>query len=89
MLAILALPPIAAAIWGRVFAVQPGSTPTLPFWIGGFLALQVAASVILAILFASLLAGLRGFALSAGLAAVAATLVAAFLAAMQVSGSWI
>ena len=89
VLAVLALPPIAAAVWGRVFAVQPGSNPTLPFWIEGFLALQLAASVILAILFVSIMAGVRGFALSVGLTAVAATLVVAFLAVMQVSGSWI
>jgi hypothetical protein len=44
VLAVLALPPILALIWGRVFAVQPGSNPALPFWIEGFLTLQLSSS---------------------------------------------
>jgi hypothetical protein len=68
---------------------QLGNIAPVPELVPAELVPELVSSVILAILFVCILAGARGFALSAGLTAVTTTLVVAFLAAMQVSESWI
>jgi hypothetical protein len=89
-LTLLALPPIVALAWGRMFRVEPGTyNPQLPVWITGFLGVLILVSLALPVAISPSMKGARAFTAFVGLSMAAATAATCFLAAMQVTGAWI
>jgi hypothetical protein len=85
----LALPPLAAFLWGQALGVPAGAPPGRPAWISLSLAVPLLAALALPALLAARTKGVRVFIAVVGAACFAATLALAFISTLQVAGAWL
>jgi hypothetical protein len=85
----LALPPLAAFLWGQAFGVPAGAPPGRTAWISLSLAVPLLAALALPALLAARTKGVRLFVAVVGAACFAATLALAFISTLQAAGAWL